>query len=257
MSQDDLAGYLPVEVEQARGVAWAAAATWLEDTLRAHGTLREWAHANATAELSGGRAAVRAVLAPLPGPDRRTSWACRAYRRGGLAASLLGDRYVPWGRLRPLAEAHASQLARARGVATPAVVAAVAYASGPFYRGDIVTELVPGTRSLADALFGASAVTAREGVLAAAGRLLRTLEGAGLLHADLNAHNVLVRSDGGDGDAWVVDLDRCRDLGARMRAPKTMRKRLERSLTKLGERSGRPLMGADWDALRDAYETTS
>jgi hypothetical protein len=74
------------------------------------------------------------------------------------------------------------------------------------------------------------------------------------MHADLNAHNVLVPEGGPDGDAWVVDLDRCRDLGRESHAPTAMRRRLERSLTKLGGRHERPLTSPEWRALRGAYE---
>lgn len=257
MSGDDLAGYTPVEVARARGVAIPAAAVWLEDTLRTHGMLRAWARGGSAGAFPGGRAPVRAMPAPVPGPDHRARWAIRACRRGGVAARVLGDRYVSWGNLRPHAEARASRLARSRGVLTPAVVAAVAYASGPFYRGDVVTEVVPEMRSLADAIFGASPITQREIVLADAARLVRSVEAAGLLHVDLNAHNVLVRSDGQRGDAWVVDLDGCRDLGTSGGAGMGMRRRLERSLTKLGERNQRPLTTQEWHALRSAYEGSS
>lgn len=255
MSADDLAGYLLVEVGQARGLVLAAAARWLEESLAARGSVREWAHGASTAELSGGRAAVRVVPAVVEGPDGRARWACREYRRGGLAARLLGDRYVRWGRRRPFLEARASRLARSRGVPTPAVIAAVAYEGGAFYRGDIVTEVVPNVLPLADVLFGTSTATARDAALLEAGHLVRVLEVAGLLHADLNAHNVLVPASGRGGDAWVVDLDRCRDLGARARAPTSMRRRLERSLLKLGERHGRPLGAPEWQTLRTGYES--
>lgn len=254
MSAGPIAGYMLVEAGGARAVAVQAAAPWLEKTLRDHGTLRDWAVPAATAVLVGGREGVRVVAAPVRGPDSATQWACRRYLRGGWAAALLGDRYLRSFGCRPMAELLASHQARARGVRTPAVVAAAWYPRGMFYRADLVTELVQGTHSLAEALFAPGAEPARGEPLAAAGRLVRSLEEAAVEHADLNAGNVLVSSADPQAPAWVVDLDRCRVHGSGTQAPGlAMRRRLERSLVKLGGRRGRPLTAADWEALRDGY----
>jgi 3-deoxy-D-manno-octulosonic acid kinase len=266
-----------VEGAGAEAFAWQSALPWLEEALADLGsgslearTLHAWAAARGVEVASGGlvgRAPVHAVPAPVSGPDGREAWAVRRYRRGGLAAPLFGERYLLLGQPRPERELVASVLARERGVRTPAVVAGATYREGgpgrPFYRADLVTELVPGAPSLAAALFDADASAPppeRVRALRRAGRLVRTLARAGVVHADLSAGNVLVGP--AEEDTWVVDLDRCRVLErATERHPgrdtrvlgARMLRRLERSLAKLGAQTGRPLAGVEWVALREGY----
>jgi 3-deoxy-D-manno-octulosonic acid kinase len=134
-------------------------------------------------------------------------------------------------------------------------VAGAWYRAGPFYRADLVTELVPGATTLADALFSAPRGAAAERSLAAAGRLARELGEAGIGHADLNASNVLEGTDSPAAGPWVIDLDRATVQGRTgIEAARPMLARLERSLRKFGATSGRPLSGAEWAALRAGFE---
>jgi 3-deoxy-D-manno-octulosonic acid kinase len=273
-------GYAHRERGQAEGLALAAAAGWLEDALDTAGTLEAWARgpghvpedsstavsdsdtdSNAAAEAAThartthGRGGIHVVRAAIVGPDRRERWAVRHYRRGGAVASYLGDRYLAVGATRPEVEIRASVAARARGVRTPAVVAGAWYHAGPFYRADLVTELVPGATTLADALFSAPRGAAAERSLAAAGRLARELGEAGIGHVDLNARNLLEGTDSPAAGPWVVDLDRATIEGRTgIEAGRPMLARLERSLRKFGAISGRPLSSAEWAALRAGFE---
>jgi tRNA A-37 threonylcarbamoyl transferase component Bud32 len=273
-------GYAHRERGQAEGLALAAAADWLGDALDTAGTLEAWARAvglvpedsstavsdpdsdsDAAAETAThprttrGRGELHVVRAVVVGPDRRERWAVRHYRRGGAVASYLGDRYLAVGATRPEVEIRASVAARARGVRTPAVVAGAWYHAGAFYRADLVTELVPGATTLADALFSAPRPAARERSLAAAGRLVRELGEAGIGHVDLNAGNILEGTDSPAAGPWVIDLDRATVEGRTgIEAARPMLARLERSLRKFGTTSGRPLSGAEWAALRAGFE---
>ncbi len=247
-------GYRAVEAAGVEGFAWAAAAPWLEAIVQGGRTLAAWTAAHSVTQVGGGRAGVRVVSAPVSGPHGRSHWACRRYLRGGAAAPLLGDRYLVSGESRPLAELRASVAARARDVRTPAVVAGVAYRAGPFYRADLVTELVPDAPSLADLVFSREP-TDRRALLRSAGRLVRELEDARVLHRDLHAGNIVIPLGPEGVRPWVLDLDRCRVLPLGDGAPRdVMRRRLERSLDKLGERHDRPLTAAEWEALRTGYE---
>jgi hypothetical protein len=244
-------GYVAVRVGEVEGFACSAAAAWLESVLQGGRTVYEAAAGGPDVRV--GRAQVRVVAAGAAGPDGRGRWAVRRYHRGGAAARVLGDRHLRAGVGRPLRELRASVEARARGVRTPAVVAGAVYFATPFYRADIVTELVPDAPSLADVIFGGAARGAA-GALAAAGRLVRSLEEARVLHADLSAGNIVVPLGGAGREAWAIDLDRCRVLPLEGRPPPgVMRRRLERSLRKLGHLHGRPLSALEWSALRGGW----
>lgn len=235
-------GYRRHRVGPVSAVSHEVAESWVEDAVGSSGTLHAWAASRPERETFAGRGSVHAVPAPAVGPDRRERWAVRHYRRGG-AMSHLDDRYLRVGRARPFRELRASVTARMRGISTPAVMAAAVHPSGIHYTGDLVTEVVPGARTLADALHDTDGTSAWLDAMAAAGRLVDELGEAGVHHVDLNAHNILF--EGGDlGAVWVVDLDRARiarkaSPGARER----MRARLTRSIVKVGTPTG--------DRLRD------
>lgn len=248
-------GYRLVEVGGPWGFALEDVHAWLAERLASE-PLHAWAAAQpGRRELSGrGRtfsvpAAVRLAAAPH-------RWVVRRYRRGGVVASWLGDRYLRLGVPRPLGELFASLEARRRGIPTPRVVAGAVHPGALFRRADLITEEVPGSVSLAEVLFCEAPPTLdEEAALLAAGTLVRALEAARVFHADLNAKNIVLSSRPGGVRAHVVDLDRCRvGLAPGARAPgHAMRRRLERSLRKHETRSGRLLGSSAWAALRSGY----
>jgi 3-deoxy-D-manno-octulosonic acid kinase len=123
--------------------------------------------------------------------------------------------------------------------------------AGALYRADLVTEEIPGAVDLAEVLFGeGGAAVAPLPALTAAGALVRQLAEAGVRHADLNAKNLVLQPMGVGVGAWVVDLDGCGfTSGQDPAAGDAMRRRLERSLRKLGAASGRPMDRDGWAAL--------
>lgn len=207
------------------------------DAIRTAGTLHDWAATRPDAREFRGRAAAYAVAA---GGDQ---WVVRHYRRGGMVARLLRDRYVRLGDARPLTELRASHAARDRGVPTPEIVAAVVYDDGALYRADLATRLIPGAKDLADAVLGPDRGDAGERVAAwrAAGSLLRRAFGAGVVHADINLRNILVQAgDSATPEAYLLDLDRAvvRDGAVDDVARRRMLERLHRSRRKLESASG-------------------
>ncbi len=244
-------GYVLVEGPRARGFARPDAVPWASRVLASGSTLHSWAGAQPGRREMAGRGRTWAVSAPAPGPGGSQSWVVRHYHRGGFPARRLRDRYLAVGETRPVAELRASLEASRRGLPAPAVVAGAVYAAGAFYRADLVTEAIPGGLDLAEILFGAGEISVAPGpALAAVGTLLRRLADAGVRHADLNAKNVVLQPLGDGLRTWLVDLDGCRfAAGPDPGAGDAMRRRLERSLRKLGERSGRPLDEGGWAAL--------
>ncbi|MEY4762513.1 MAG: hypothetical protein RLZZ200_2369 [Pseudomonadota bacterium] len=172
----------------------------------------------------------------------------RHYRRGGLVAGLVGDRYIWAGEeaTRPFRELRLLQALRTAGLPVPEPVAARYIRQGLGYRADILTVYLEGTESFAQRL--------RDGRMQPAdwqaiGSCLRRFHDAGACHADLNAHNVLFDTP---GRVHLIDFDR-----GRLRAPGLWRDanlvRLRRSIEKIGDQAGLDFDEAAWRLLLQAY----
>lgn len=228
------AGFDLVERPHARLWVRGEARDWVENILSTAPTL----HA-AAARLGGTHMTGRGPVYAVPTP--RGVWVVRHFLRGGSVAWVLGDRYLAGRIPRPFLETDASEVVRSRGIATPRVMAAAVYGTRPFYRGDLVTELVPESEELAEVLFddrpvGLAATADRKEALTETGLLINDLATAGIKHPDLNARNVLIRWSGGAPTAYVLDLDRC-SVGSGPVSADSMIRRLVRSLKKLERRT--------------------
>lgn len=176
--------------------------------------------------------------------------ALRHYRRGGVAARVLQDRYLWTGleRTRAWREWRLLQRLWQGGLPVPRPVAARVVRHGLFYRADIITERLvdacPLAAVLAEAKLG-------EGGWKAIGACIRRFHDAGVCHADLNAYNVLLA---GDGAVSLIDFDRGRVHAAGIRWRRRNLARLRRSLHKLGSLSRAfHFSRADWLALCEGY----
>jgi 3-deoxy-D-manno-octulosonic acid kinase len=155
-------------------------------------------------------------------------WVLRHYRRGGFIARLSQDCYVWAGedRVRAFAEWRLLELLTRCGLPVPQPVAARYQRSGWFYRCDLITQRIVGAKPFSEAL-KEGAIS--ESIWRAAGAAVAELHRAGVDHADLNAHNLLIDTR---GVVSVIDFDR-----GRLRAPGewTLRnlRRLRRSLAKV------------------------
>ncbi len=203
---------------------------------------------------AGGRGVVHFVTARSPSAADDL-WVLRHYRRGGLLAGLLGDRYLYAGAKATRAFAELTLLAELHeaGLAVPAPVAARVCRRGLYYRADLLTVALPGVRTLAELRQAAGTAPLAAAIPHAVGGAVRRLHEAGVWHADLNAHNVLVD---GDGRAYLIDFDR-----AERRPPGAWREanlaRLRRSLDKVSAAAGGALPPADWQALLAGYSSAS
>ena len=173
----------------------------------------------------------------------------RHYRRGGLMARLSEDRYWWHGpeATRSFREWRLLHRLRRAGLPVPQPIAAGYHREGSRYTADILMEHLPGTQSLAQRLEqGSLQFTLWVDI----GRCIRRFVDAGVHHADLNAHNVLLDAD---ERVWLIDFDR-----GRLRRPglwsDAMLARLYASLLKVAD--GLPderFTAADWHSLLDAY----
>ena len=164
-----------------------------------------------------------------------------------------GDRYLWTGskRTRPFAEFRLlGEIARL-GLPGPVAVAARYVRHGLFYSADLITRRIADAQTLAECL----AAGQLDGELAEkVGALVARFHRAGIWHADLNAHNVLVTPDG----LYLIDFDR-----GRLRKPATAWRqanlqRLRRSLLKLGAAGhGEAVFEKDiWQPLLGRYGRT-
>jgi 3-deoxy-D-manno-octulosonic acid kinase len=194
-----------------------------------------WAGRGGLAEVAGGRSSI-AVLRVDSQTDLQpdsSQWVLRHYRRGGLIAKLSADRYVWLGaaRTRSFAEWRLLAELRRRGLPVPAPIAA-RYVRGTLtYQADLITQLIPASRTLADSIAGAELA---EPGWRAVGRTIAAFHREGVQHADLNANNILL-SAGSSADAPAVhllDFDRGR-LRARGSWENAVLERLKRSLEKV------------------------
>lgn len=202
------------------------------DRWRAQGALRE---------RPGGRGSIHFI------DDGSRHWALRRYLRGGWAAHVARERYIYLGedRTRPFSEFRLLWKLRGMQLPVPVPVAAGYRRGRVTYVAELITERIAGARSLAERV---RADDLRDADWQAIGRCLRRFHDAGVHHADLNAHNVLLD---GAGRPWVVDFDR-----GRIRAPGGWRdralQRLGRSLAKV---SGGSIAWRDGFArLRTAHD---
>lgn len=172
----------------------------------------------------------------------------RHYRRGGLVARLSADRYLWTGEdhTRPVRELKLNLRMYAAGLPVPLPVAARYERERFSYSGDLITEWLPDTQTLAQRL---DAGDIGLPTWAAIGRCLRRFQEYGLYHSDLNAHNILLR---GEDEVFLIDFDNGRRRKAGLWRDANLA-RLRRSLDKLEDgRSQRRFDDAQWHCLLSA-----
>ncbi|MHB8424660.1 MAG: 3-deoxy-D-manno-octulosonic acid kinase [Gammaproteobacteria bacterium] len=217
-----------------------------DDSLTSHAsgelfTVRHWARHGPLRGAGGGRGNTWIVAGD------RDEWVLRHYHRGGLAAYCSRDHYLWTGRerTRPWREWQLLALLYKEGLPVPQPVAAQVVRLGPWYRGDLITRRIADGRSLAACLRNPriELIPWR-----AIGACIRRFHDAGVYHADLNAHNILINTR---NEIFVIDFDRGERRTPRVLWQEANLRRLLRSMRKL---STPGLAEAHaWSALREGY----
>lgn len=206
--------------------------------------------------LGAGRGAVRTVPA-----GRLGRAAVRRFLRGGLASRFVRDRYLLGDRAR--SELILTDELYRMGLPVPEPLAAVRREEAVGYRAALATRLIRDVRPLSSLLAEGGdddndGPAAHEGtsppagtLMARAGTSVGRLHAAGVFHADLNAHNLLLDPRRPERPAHVVDLDRGRRLPGSLPWPlaRANLRRLRRSLRKLDLGAGLEA----WDTFLAAY----
>jgi len=182
-----------------------------------------WRRRNALRTMGGGRGGVAVIDTPAG------ECVLRHYRRGGMIAGVLGDRYLWTGAQRSRGFREFRLLARlaALGLPVSAPVAARFVRHGLFYTAGLITRRVPDAQTLAQRI---AAGTPDSALLHAVGVTIARFHRAGAWHADLNAHNILLDRN----QLWLIDFDRgeIRVTGTAWKLANLAR--LKRSLLKVG-----------------------
>ena len=178
----------------------------------------------------------------------------RHYRRGGLMAGVLGDRY--WGTDIPSTRAwrewHLLADLSAKQLPVPAPLAARVTTHGLYYTADLITARIPKAESLSQVLQESSLTHEQWQQV---GSTIRHIHNAGADHADLNAHNILLDHD---GNFYVLDFDK-----GQLRPPNRTWQfsnlaRLQRSLNKLQNLSNQfHFTELDWEQLMEGWQAGS
>lgn len=181
-----------------------------------------------------------------PAAEGGVALALRHYRRGGLIARWVEDRYLWTGEEATRAFRELRLLAHLETVGLPAArpVGACYDRVGRWtYRAALLTVRIVGARPLSG-----QCSTTDLGLWERVGKTIAAFHAAGVCHADLNAHNILVDTEGA---VHVIDFDRgtLRPPGAWQASNLA---RLARSLAKVG---GPAVDSAAWAALLHGYGT--
>ncbi|WP_114240007.1 3-deoxy-D-manno-octulosonic acid kinase [Dyella sp. C9] len=206
-----------------------------------------WDAAGALRRQGGGRGGVAIIDTPAG------ECVLRHYRRGGMVARLMGDRYLWKGadQTRCFAEFRLLGLIATLGLPGPQAVACRYRRQGLFYTADLITRRIADAQTLAECL----AQGLLDGELAElVGALVARFHRAGIWHADLNAHNVLVRAD----ELFLIDFDRGRQRSPDEGWQQANLARLRRSLLKLGAAAQGEAVFEEqlWKPLVYRYERT-
>jgi 3-deoxy-D-manno-octulosonic acid kinase len=177
----------------------------------------------------------------------------RQYLRGGWPARISHDRYLFTGfdRSRPLTEFQMLVTLSGMGLPVPRPLAALCQRHGLFYRGWLLMDRILRVQALADVIAERSESPE---LWRRAGETIARFHRAGVVHADLNARNILVAED---DVIHLVDFDRARFTAEGSAAFRANLKRLKRSLEKLWPPSVRGKLTACWADLLGGYYGTA
>ena len=155
-------------------------------------------------------------------------WVLRHYNRGGLVEKLLKDKYVfsKIKNTRCYQELLLLERMYSQGLSVPKPIAARIIKQGLFYQADLLTEKIPHSQDLVHKL-QVNALT--ESDWHAMGAMIGKFHEAGIYHADLNSHNILIDQDHG---FWLIDFDKCAHRNTETSWQRANLDRLRRSFTK-------------------------
>lgn len=199
------------------------AATSLREAL-----LTPWRHVAPRPPGPGTGRGPRGLLRQDDAPVLLVKQACR----GGWLAHVNRERFFRLERFHD--ELSASRAARLGGLPAGETLAITLRRAGIGWNAWIASRWIEPAEDLLRTWLTTSAGAQRAALWSAAVAFVDTIAAQGILHADLNLGNLLVRASSSGWSFWLIDFDRARSLTRPLTAAErlTMQQRLERSRRK-------------------------
>jgi 3-deoxy-D-manno-octulosonic acid kinase len=181
-------------------------------------------------------------------------WVLRHYRRGGLIARLSDDHYLFTGVLRTRVWREFQLLKKMSelGLPVPRPIAGHIYRKGFSYQADILISKIPAATDLFHHLQQQPLLASQWQQI---GALIARFHQAGIYHADLNIHNLLLDNQ---GEFYIIDFDRGEQRTPQQSWQQANLQRLLRSCRKEQQRVTQwHWQEADWQLLMDGYLATN
>ncbi len=153
----------------------------------------------------------------------------RHYRRGGVPAIFIDDKYL-WmtlAKTRAMQEMEILLTMHGAGLPVPIPAAAHIHRNGLTYQADIITVLIPNAKTLSSLLVEDS-VSSEE--WQRMGQIIKKFHHYNCHHADLNAHNIMLDQQ---KEIYLIDFDRSIIKASSEKWKMQNLGRLKRSLEKL------------------------
>lgn len=176
-------------------------------------------------------------------------WVLKHYYRGGLYARISRDKYF-WSGLqntRAVSEFNLLQYMYKRGLPCPKPIAVRVKKTGLFYTNDLITQYIQHKTTFAKKLVSTNT---KPDLWAQIGQVIASFHIAGINHADLNAHNLLID----DNTIHLIDFDKGQRMPHQKNWPQANIARLKRSIEKETGRSCARHYAEHWHALVHRYQ---
>jgi len=165
----------------------------------------------------------------------------------------ISDVFTGFGRSRPLNEVRMLAALIHLGLPVPRPIAGRCLRHGLTYSAVLLTRRIMPASPLAERL---SQKPGLHPDWLQTGRCIRRFHDAGLVHPDLNAHNILLGDHGGGhGDVYLIDFDRAFFSHGASRLFRSNLLRLRRSLLKLWPRRRIAEFEGCWGQLMKGYNS--
>ncbi len=189
--------------------------------------------------------------------EDRKDIALRHYYRGGFFGKILTDQFLfrSWVNSRSVQEMKILDALVKSAVNVPTPLGARTVRHGCYYTCDIITARISDAQDLVSVLVNDSI---EPDVYLKIGREIKKMHRAGVNHADLNIHNILLDAY---SKVWLIDFDKCRltsssSSDASNRWQQSNLDRLKRSFLKeFGKHNIHWQESKDWQSLLAGYHS--